>query len=169
MDTGIKFGVYEKEVKALTGDNYDLGGFMEGLDYRKYKIRVGHRVMFRNGILEELGGKVAETNVSPNSQGILRGCCHQEVSESTVCGDDWRPGVRRRKAGQTRAEDSGAEQRVGSEAHKLLGLERNRVEVQFLLLLLFFSPFTSLLVISGITVSRQRETNNPAGRAWRGA
>jgi hypothetical protein len=60
MDTGIKFGVYEKEVKALTGDNYDLGGFMEGLDYRKYKIRVGHRVMFRNGILEELGGKVAE-------------------------------------------------------------------------------------------------------------
>jgi len=71
MDTGIKFGVYEKEVKALTGDNYDLGGFMEGVDYRKYKIRVGHRVMFRNGILEELGGKVAETNVSPNSQGIL--------------------------------------------------------------------------------------------------
>jgi hypothetical protein len=60
MDTGIKFGVYEKEVKALTGDNYDLGKFVEGVDYRKYKIRVGHRVMFRNGILEELGGKVPE-------------------------------------------------------------------------------------------------------------
>jgi hypothetical protein len=60
MHKTVKFGVYEKEVKAVLGERYDLASFVEGTDYKRFKIRVGTRIAFRNGILEELGGKPAE-------------------------------------------------------------------------------------------------------------
>ena len=47
-------------MKAVLGERYDLAAFEEGKDYKRYKIRVGTRVAFRNGILAELGGKPAE-------------------------------------------------------------------------------------------------------------
>lgn len=60
----MKFGVYEKQVKALLGERYDLASFVEGVDYKRFKTGYASRVAFRNGILEELGGKPAETIVS---------------------------------------------------------------------------------------------------------
>jgi hypothetical protein len=71
MHKTVKFGVYEKQVRALLGERYDLASFVEGTDYKRFKTGYASRVMFRNGMLEELGGKPAETNVSPNSQEIL--------------------------------------------------------------------------------------------------
>lgn len=64
METKVKFGVYEKQVKALLGERYDLASFVEGVDYKRFKTGYASRVAFRNGILEELGGKPAETIVS---------------------------------------------------------------------------------------------------------
>ena len=64
----MKFGVYEKQVKALLGDKYDLASFVEGVDYKRFKTGYASRVAFRNGILEELGGKPAETIVSQQVQ-----------------------------------------------------------------------------------------------------
>lgn len=68
METKVKFGVYEKQVKALLGDKYDLASFVEGVDYKRFKTGYASRVAFRNGILEELGGKPAETIVSQQVQ-----------------------------------------------------------------------------------------------------
>jgi hypothetical protein len=81
MHKTVKFGVYEKQVRALLGERYDLASFVEGTDYKRFKTGYASRVMFRNGMLEELGGKPAETNVSPNSQGILDS---SPVQEKTV-------------------------------------------------------------------------------------
>jgi len=81
MDTIVKFGVYEKEVKAVLGERYDLAAFEEGKDYKRYKIRVGTRVAFRNGILAELGSKPAETTVSVNGQEILDGSPVEKPSQ----------------------------------------------------------------------------------------
>lgn len=78
METTVKFGVYEKHVKALLGDKYDLASFVEGQDYKRFKTGYASRVAFRNGILEELGGKPAETAVSSNSQEILDSSPAQE-------------------------------------------------------------------------------------------
>lgn len=50
----MKFVVFEKAVKLLMGAQYDLAKFVEGVDYRRVKIRVGTRVMFRSNILEDL-------------------------------------------------------------------------------------------------------------------
>lgn len=58
MTATIKYGVYEKEVKAVLGDKYDLLSFVEDVDYKRYKVKYGTRVAFRNGILEELRGPV---------------------------------------------------------------------------------------------------------------
>lgn len=62
MTATIKYGVYEKEVKAVLGDKYDLLSFVEGVDYKRYKVKYGTRVAFRNGILEELRGPVVVSN-----------------------------------------------------------------------------------------------------------
>lgn len=68
METTVKFGVYEKHVKALLGDKYDLASFVEGKDYKRFKTGYASRVAFRNGILEELGGKPADTAVSQQAE-----------------------------------------------------------------------------------------------------
>jgi len=68
METKVKFGVYEKQVKALLGERYDLASFVEGTDYKRFKTGYASRVMFRNGMLEELGGKPADTAVSQQVQ-----------------------------------------------------------------------------------------------------
>lgn len=60
MHKTVKFGVYEKQVRALLGERYDLASFVEGTDYKRFKTGYASRVMFRNGMLEELGGKPAE-------------------------------------------------------------------------------------------------------------
>lgn len=62
MTATIKYGVYEKEVKAVLGDKYDLLLFVEDVDYKRYKVKYGTRVAFRNGILEELRGPVVVSN-----------------------------------------------------------------------------------------------------------
>lgn len=62
MTATIKYGVYEKEVKAVLGDKYDLLSFVEDVDYKRYKVKYGTRVAFRNGILEELRGPVVVSN-----------------------------------------------------------------------------------------------------------
>ncbi len=60
MHNTVKFGVYEKQVRALLGERYDLASFVEGTDYKRFKTGYASRVMFRNGMFEELGGKPAE-------------------------------------------------------------------------------------------------------------
>lgn len=74
METKIKFGVYEREVKELLGDKYALEKFVEGVDYKRLRIRVGTRVMFRNGILESLGGeRVVVAPAQPAEQSEQQG------------------------------------------------------------------------------------------------
>lgn len=59
----VKFGVYEREVKQVLAGKYALEKFVEGVDYKRVRVRVGTRVMFRNSIWESLG--VEEAVVSP--------------------------------------------------------------------------------------------------------
>lgn len=85
METKIKFGVYEREVKALLGDKYALEKFVEGVDYKRLRIRVGTRVMFRNGILESLGGEqVMVAPAQPAEQSEQQGQATGDVLEAVV-------------------------------------------------------------------------------------
>jgi hypothetical protein len=59
----VKFGVYEREVKQVLAGKYALEKFVEGVDYKRVRVRVGTRVMFRNSIWESLG--VEQAVVSP--------------------------------------------------------------------------------------------------------
>jgi hypothetical protein len=59
----VKFGVYEREVKQVLAGKYALEKFVEGVDYKRVRVRVGTREMFRNSIWESLG--VEQAVVSP--------------------------------------------------------------------------------------------------------
>lgn len=73
----IKFGIYEKAVKELLGEKYRIEMFVEGRDFVRHKIRVGTRVMFRNGILEELAAGKGSVQVATETP--ERSECQDEV------------------------------------------------------------------------------------------
>ena len=80
----VKFGVYERAVKALLGDKYALEKFVEGVDYKRMRVRVGTRVMFRNDILESIGGErvmVSPAQLAEQSEPQKQG---DEVQEAVV-------------------------------------------------------------------------------------
>jgi hypothetical protein len=80
----VKFGVYERAVKALLGDKYALEKFVEGVDYKRMRVRIGTRVMFRNDILESIGGErvmVSPAQPAEQSEPQKQG---DEVQEAVV-------------------------------------------------------------------------------------